>query len=419
MGQVGSSHVVIFAGLHSEKKWEAVQAEGIEIESDWVFHATDDLFQRLEDSETVLYAGEILQENLPPRERKILEALQSEILVPLKKKDQTFGFLSLGELLNGMEYLVEDLEFLKILGEIAGSVFQRVSQFEKVQTDLDIEKESNQLNNALIQVSKQFANVRKMDEAYDLLVQELKSKLHVKQFTFLVLDSETRTDYQGFGSNFLTPERLRSIKLEKDSDLIGLVSNVPGVYHLESFREDPEMKSIFTNDELGIMADCYLLPVINLNWVVGVVMIHSVSKVWTDTLRDLAITLLEMAAPTMANLLILSEKEALYRNPFNPLETRIRKEFESASAMGRPFTVSMFKVQNVARIIHVLGSAHFARFADNLRKSILDHISEEDFFTRVGQGKFAMILHAKDKEETEIVTKKIKAALSRREEGIV
>ena len=200
-----------------------------------------------------------------------------------------------------------------------------------------------------MQSARDFARVRKMDEAYDLLVDNIKNKLGVKQFSFLVLDSDSRSDYIVFGSNFILPERAKDFKLSRDSDIVGMVSNVPGVYKLENFREDSELKSIFTNDELGIMSEFTILPIINLNWLVGMVIIHSTGSAWTDTTRDVAVTLLETSAPVFANLLILQEKEALFRNPFNPLESRILNEIEKASQMNLNFTVSLFKIQNFSR----------------------------------------------------------------------
>lgn len=255
-----------------------------------------------------------------------------------------------------------------------------------------------------------------MDDAYDLLVDNLKKKLGVKQFSLLVLDSESREDYIVFGSNFILPERARDFRLSKDSDIVGMVSNVAGVYKLENFREDSELKSIFSNDELGIMSEFTILPIINLNWLVGMVVVHATSSPWTDMSRDIAVAIMETSAPVLANLLILSEKEALFRNPFNPLETKILSEIEKSEKMSLNFTVSIFKIQNVARIIHLFGAGKFARYADTLRKTITDHISENDYFTRVGQGKFAIVLHGKDREETEIVIKKIKASFSKKEE---
>jgi len=417
MGQVGCSNVVVITSTsENNERWDALSAEGIELNDGWVFHSGDEVYQRLNATDTVIYSGELKQRHIPEREIKILEEMESELLVPLRYKNHCFGILSLGQLINGEEYIVDDIEFVKVIGDIAGSVFSRVSEFEKLSEELVNVKQVIEINESIIKSARDFASVRKMDDAYDLLIDNLKKKLGVKQFSFLVLDSETKTDYIVFGSNFILPERAKDFRLDKDSDIVGMVSNVPGVYKLENFREDSELKSIFTNDELGIMSEFTILPIINLNWLVGMVIIHSTTNPWTDMSRDVAVAIMETSAPVLANLLILSEKEALFRNPFNPLETKILNEIEKAEKLQLSFTVSIFKIQNVARMVHLFGAGKFARYADTLRKTITDHISENDFFTRVGQGKFAIVLHGKDREETEIVIKKIKASFSKKEE---
>ncbi|WP_411821754.1 GAF domain-containing protein [Leptospira sp. 'Mane'] len=417
IGQVGCSSVVVFTSTNPEvTRWDAVEAQGLNLKDNWSLFSSDDIYQRILDSETVIYAGDLKRSRLPERELTILNELDAEILVPLRNKEECYGFLSLGKLINGEEYITDDLEFVKIVGDIAGSVFTRVAQFEKLTEELINAKQVIETNESVLQFAREFASVRKMDDAYDLLIESIKKKLGVKQFSFLVLDSETRSDYVIFGSNFILPERAKDFKLSKDSDIVGMVSNVPGVYKLENFRDDVELKSIFTNDELGVMSEFTILPIINLNWLVGMVVVHSTGKPWTDITRDVAVAMLETSAPVFANLLILSEKEALFRNPFNPLESKILSEIDKAKDLNLSFTVSLFKIQNVPRMIHLFGAGKFARYADTLRKTIIDHIGENDFFTRVGQGKFAIILHGKDKEESEIVIRKIKSSFTKKDD---
>ncbi|TGL07078.1 GAF domain-containing protein [Leptospira bouyouniensis] len=420
IGQVGCHSVVVLTSTNPKNtKWEAIAAQGIQSKDTWYFNPGDEIYARISDSETVIYAGEFKSSRLPNRELNLLNEMESEILVPIRHGEKCFGVLSLGKLINGEEYITDDLEFAKIVGDIAGSVFERVSEFEVINDELMHAKEVIEINESVLQFAREFSKVRKMDEAYDFLIDNIKNKLGVKQFSFLVLDSETRSDYIVFGSNFILPERTKDFRLSKDSDIVGMVSNVSGVYKLENFREDAELKSIFTNDELGIMSEFTILPIINLNWLVGMVIIHSTGSAWTDTTRDVAVSLLETSAPVFANLLILQEKEALFRNPFNPLESRILLEMEKASNLKASFTVSLFKIQNVSRMIHLVGTGTFARYADALRKTMMDHISELDFFTRVGQGKFVLVLHGKDKEETDVVIKKIKSSFSKKEDTII
>lgn len=420
IGQVGCHSVVVLTSTNPKNtKWEAIAAQGIQSKDTWYFNPGDEIYARISDSETVIYAGEFKSSRLPNRELNLLNEMESEILVPIRHGEKCFGVLSLGKLINGEEYITDDLEFAKIVGDIAGSVFERVSEFEVINDELMHAKEVIEINESVLQFAREFSKVRKMDEAYDFLIDNIKNKLGVKQFSFLVLDSETRSDYIVFGSNFILPERTKDFRLSKDSDIVGMVSNVSGVYKLENFREDAELKSIFTNDELGIMSEFTILPIINLNWLVGMVIIHSTGSAWTDTTRDVAVSLLETSAPVFANLLILQEKEALFRNPFNPLESRILLEMEKASNLKASFTVSLFKIQNVSRMIHLVGTGTFARYADALRKTMMDHISELDFFTRVGQGKFVLVLHGKDKEETDVVIKKIKSSFAKKEDTII
>ena len=81
IGQVGCSSVVILTSTNPEsEKWDALNAEGVELQDNWSFMAGDEVYQRLSDTDTVIYAGELKQRKLPERESKILNEMESEIL---------------------------------------------------------------------------------------------------------------------------------------------------------------------------------------------------------------------------------------------------------------------------------------------------------------------------------------------------
>ena len=158
------------------------------------------MYQRLWETDTVMYAGDLLQRKLPEKESKILVEMESEILAPIRHKEKCYGMISLGRLINDEEYIVDDLEFVKIVGEIAGSVFERVSELEEKTEETSHLKEVIEINESVLKTARDFASVRKLDEAYDLLSENLKKKLGVKQFSFLILDSEKQSDYVVFVS---------------------------------------------------------------------------------------------------------------------------------------------------------------------------------------------------------------------------
>lgn len=409
MGQVGAETLAIFSTTKNDfSKFFLIESQGFEPTEDWVISNEDPIYSILQQQESVIYAQELMGMGLGPNGKAILQAMQAEVVVPIKTLTQFYGIIILGKLISEEEYISDDLEFVKVMADIAASVFERVSDFEARSKEIKYLNKIISLNDGILNVSREFASVRKIDQAYDILIQVLKSNYQIERFTFMIFDPKEKDTYKVFTSNQFSPETIARFILGRNSDIVGMVSNVMGIYKLEDFKSNMELQSLISNDELGIIDEFTIIPMINLNWLVGLFIIHKSKEKLTEDYKISLVSLFELASPVFANILILEEKENSFSNPFSPIEDRIDSEISKSKSLNISFTVIVFKVQNIPRMIQMLGQNLFSEYCDNLRKSIQEHLGENDHYVRAGQGKFTAILHSKDKEESEIVIRKIK-----------
>jgi len=409
MGQIGAETLAIFSTTKSDfSNFELLESHGFETTEEWIISEEDPIYSILKQQDSVIYAQELLGMGLGNKGNTILKSMQAEVVVPIKTINQFYGIIILGKLISEEEYISDDLEFVKVMADIAASVFERVNDYEARTKEIKYLNKIITLNDGILNVSREFANVRKLDQAYDILINVLKSNYQIERFTFMLFDPKEKDTYKVFTSNQFSPETTSKLILGRNSDIIGMVSNVMGIYKLEDFKSNMELQSLISNDELGIIEEFTIIPLINLNWLVGLFIIHKTKEKLTEDFKLSLVNMFELASPIFANILILEEKENSFSNPFSPIEDRIDSEIEKSKSLNTSFTVVVFKVQNIPRMISMLGQNVFSEYCDHLRKSILEHLGENDHYVRAGQGKFTAILHSKDKEESEIVIKKIK-----------
>ncbi len=408
-GQIGAEGIVIFSSTNGEfSSLRLMEAQGITSDPSWVLESGDESYQAALKTPSVVYAKELFKFALPKKEKDILEKSSAELLVPIKNHEEFYGIIILTKTIEGDDYTIEDLEFLKIVGEMAGAVFRRIMDLEALQQDNDHLHEVLQSNERILATARNLAQVRDMDEAYDYLVETLKKELGLRRWTFLLLDRTTRKEYKVFGTNLLTPDTAGRMRLGLDSNLVGIVANVAGVFRISNFRKNPELMSQISNDELGLMHDFDILPFLNLNWLVGMLIVHETESPWTDTDRETAVGISEISAPVLSNLLMLEERNAVFRDPFSPVESRIDEAIARSAKLGTPFSLTVFKVQNTTRMVRIKGAGYFAYYCEELRNSIQENLGESDYCYRVGQGKYVVVLDGKDREETQIVVRKIR-----------
>ncbi|MDV6235791.1 GAF domain-containing protein [Leptospira ellisii] len=416
MGQIGSESIGIFSSKNGNRDFfrlEDFQGEGFDQE--WTISSEDEIYHAVSNAGSVVYAKELMKPILPAKEKEILQKSGAELLVPIRYMEDFFGIMVLSKTISGEDYSVEDLEFLKIIGEIAGSVYKRIYDTEQLHQENQNLKEVIRTNELIISLSRDFASIRNMDEAYDRLFSAFREELKVRRATFMILDGHTKNEFRVFASNLLTPEHVGSFTLPLDSSIVGIVSNIPGVFRIENFRKHPELMRKLSNDELGMMGDFIVIPFINLHWLVGMLIVHETEVPWTDTDRETAVGISEVLAPVFSNLLLVQERDSVFKDPFSPVEEKIEEMILKSARLASSFSLTIFKIQNISRMVKLKGSGFFAAYGEELRKAIQENLSEADFHYRIGQGKYAVVLDGKDREETQVLIRKIKNRLGETE----
>lgn len=321
MGQIGSESIGIFSSKNGNQDFFRLEDyQGENFNQEWTISSEEEIYHAVHNAGSVLYAKELLKPALPAKEREIIQQSEAELLVPIRTTEEFFGIILLGKTISGEDYTIEDLEFLKIIGEIAGSVYKRIYDTELLHQENQNLKETVRANELIISLARDFSSVRSMDEAYDKLFSAFREELKVRRATFMIL--ENKNEFRVFASNLLTPEHVGSFRLSLESSIVGIVSNIPGVFRIENFRKHPELVQKLSNDELGLMTDFIVIPLINLHWLVGMWIVHETEVPWTDSDRETAVGISEVLAPVFSNLLLVQERDSVFKDPFSPVEEK-------------------------------------------------------------------------------------------------
>ncbi|MBX7058192.1 MAG: hypothetical protein K1X75_09000 [Leptospirales bacterium] len=418
MGQVGAETICIFSAVQRSANggiFYPVAHSGFEMPQGWALKRGDEIYDRLAKEDGVKYVEEFLNQPrtaLSPVERRILETSRARLVVPLKNMGQLYGIAFVGAQLSGNDYTVDDLEFLSLLGEIAAVGADRVLSRLEFERDTEELRRRNMIHGSMFSLARRAANVRGLDELYDLLAERLREDFHVDSFSLVLLSPRDR-EYRIFAGNRISPDTMERFHLGVNSELVAMVSNLTRVYDLADFRNHPEIARNYTNDDLALMQHYWIAPLINMHWLAGFITIHRTTEPWTELNRELMVTAAEIISSAAANCIILGERESLFRDPFSPLEERLKDELRKAREFNAPLTLVDFRIKNIRRLNELAPAERVADFLAGLTRSMSGLLFETDFMARVAQGRFALILPGRDREESEIFIRKLKAEIRR------
>ena len=416
LAMIGIENVYLFSKSKFDDLRYSLQFKEGENKLSKDFFVNDDEFIKiLKTSNEVMYLQEFVAKGIPRNLAQELESASIKLISPIYFKEELFGFFLLGPILEGVDYSTDDLEFIQILSEVSGSTLSRNLEFDSMKLENQKLKHELDLSETSVSTVSELLNARNLDHFWDMASEFLRTKILATQFSFYVLDRKSKEKFQIFSSTIAEyPEE----PFTKDSNLIGFIGHVIDLHTISDFRQNPEITSIYSNDLLGILKEFTIIPFINMSWLLGFLVIHETQKPLEEDSKKQIISFAKAASPILGNILLLEDRESIFHNPFSPVESRIDFEIEKSKLVNKPFTAVVWKIQNPSRIISVVGNEFFTNYSEDLRKSILGYISENDFFSKVGNGKYVLILRGKDKEESDIVIRKIKSNFSNIEKTV-
>ncbi|HMZ59631.1 MAG TPA: hypothetical protein PL048_12690 [Leptospiraceae bacterium] len=393
VSQLGPETLVLFSSRNSDfQEFEVVAYDGLDVEPSISFSKDSSLVSLLDKMKEPFYAKKYLSE-VEERDKVFLLHPNSEIIAPIVYEDQITGFLVAGKSVSASEYASDDFEFLRMIGEIAGSLTVKMFQMLKNTREIDRLSETLNLKQSLTQFAESLYHCKNYNELCRALGNELEKDFDISEFTLMILNPESRR-YEVHFSSFFSEETSESFFLNPDSKTIALVSKVAGVYRIENPDSYPELKEALAD---GTELDIF--PLIQIDRLFGLLLIHGHSdKSWTSELKQSLISVSNFISPVLASLILQREQSFILEFPFNRIEELLDKEMQISEKEGSSFTLMILKVRNVARILNQLGQEFLTEYSNFITSILQSGIGQEDHLSRLGQGKYAVILRNKKGE---------------------
>ncbi|MBL8020631.1 MAG: GAF domain-containing protein [Leptospirales bacterium] len=419
MGQLGAETVCILAsrnGTEGGQTFLPVAYSGMEIGDKWALGPGDTLYDSASTEDGVMYAESFRNLSdamtLTEIERDMIVQSRAQIIAPLKNNGKMYGIIFLGGTHSGEDYGIDDLEFVTLLGGIAASGVDRIIARLEFARGTEVLKKRDFYHNRILEAARECSSGANLDELYDIVGRNLTEHFSVDSYSIVLLNPSTQ-EYSIFAGNRISPESIEKFKLRTTSELIGMVSNFTRVFEISDFRTNSELTACYTNDDLGIMKSYWIVPLIYQNWLVGFITVHSTRAPWTEFEREMIVSFAELVSASFGGAIMMGERESLFRDPFSPLEDRLRVELGRAFEFHSHLSLAEIRIKNIKRILTLNPSANVTQFLSSVGRTISGFLFQTDFLARIGQGRFALILPGRGKEEAEILIKKIRNDIKR------
>ncbi|MFN3604014.1 MAG: diguanylate cyclase domain-containing protein [Leptonema sp. (in: bacteria)] len=333
------------------------------------------------------------------------------IALLLKIDPDVYGLVLLSKPLDQPDYVLDDLEFLRILTKIALSKIKQLKRMFELEKKIQNVQKFNQYSKSIFKFLLDCSNKKNMDEIYDLLEELLDKEFGIGMSSFIVI-VPNQGYYKLFSGKNISLESLEKFHLDINSDLVSLISNLTTVHPLENFRSYQDVVNNYSEEDISLMQNFIIFPLVHLNWLVGFLVIHKFKKEWDSDYEEALLYLSTYLATLVTNLVLSEEKELIFRDTFSPLRKKIEFEIQKAEETQSSFSIVDIKIKNFKKLLSVNQVSKMDQYLRKLIDIIHSTLYKHDYLVRLAHARFVIILTKKSKEESQIYLKKLLAKIN-------
>jgi GGDEF domain-containing protein len=408
LGQFGVEKILVFALDNDENSFRLICSDGVEIDSDMWMHPSESLYEIANEKRKIVNRREISELGLSDNEKNILEKSKMELLIPIESKDEIVGFVFASKMISDEDFSPIDVETMDIFRDFAGDFYRNVQDYEqknKTITSLTDLVKTSLDSFALID---KFSYSTSIEEVFSILREYFK-EVGIDKVSLVICKDDLREEYVLHSSNLFSEGTKEKFQLHRDnSDIINTISASLDFYKLDNFYYNSELNNQITNSELGSVDEFWIIPLININWLVGMIFIHHIPEEWGKLSRERFLQITSVISSVLSNIILWNRRKQLIQSPFQVIEDIIEKEIRLASTQNSQFSLLITRIQNVSRIINLLGTEFFEQYNIELSEIISENTKPGDMVIKIGQGKYAIVLTNTGKKSAEVFINKIK-----------
>lgn len=407
IGQVGIETILIFSSkIGNFANLSLVASEGIELTEKIIINENNAIYKKLANAGEIVKIDSLDLQELTRQENEILQKMSAEILIPINVNEQFSGLIIMGKLISGEEYSITELEFIKNLVDISSNYLSKVLDFESLNTEISELNKVLSSNNRITTFADKIYSSVNIEEVYELTSEFFKNDFKIKKFSLLLHES-FHDRYKVFASNSISDSLKEKFYLSSDSKIITMISNLSAIYKLENPKDNIEISEIYSKEN----PDFIMIPLLNMKRLYGIFVLHQLAFELSTGFKQALVSIGNIIAPIISNILIQKEKDSLYQNPFNPMNNILEKEIRDSESSDEPFTLIVIKILNINRILNILGLNFYSEYIEFISKIIQDNVADKDYISRTGQGKFAVLLKGFNQKQSEKFIEKIKSKI--------
>ncbi|MBN2158720.1 MAG: diguanylate cyclase [Spirochaetes bacterium] len=397
MGQIGvSSSSIIIPARENHDEWEIVESRGVTINPEEVdLRPSTGILNEMISRKEIIDIEEFKDNSAYNDDYYTFIAIDSRLLVPIKRDEEVMGAIILGNKLSSEDYTGEEKGFLTVISEFSAFAYRAIKFKEMSQSGSGPGSHIEAVDGLRrkIAVDSQIGSIRNV-------IRDVFAELGVTCFGIFVKEDSSR-DHVLFASE--AEDRLRlaesGFRISSSTSLIRDISYAESPIIFNDLHGSKTLVEVFTDRQLGSMQLCEIFTFKIGGELMGFTMIFGLNETARlDFVHARMAKFTDFIFPYIAIINDIEYRQGSYVDTIERVFNRVNDELKNARDLNIPLTLVLLSIKNYKRFHGLFGHEKTKSMFAHFEKFIKTRLSERDFSVRYDRHKILIILPGKDKK---------------------
>jgi GGDEF domain-containing protein len=411
LGQIGTREAAIF--IKEENRFNIKASKGYIFPENVQFSKRSGIERIFAKDLNIHYSHKIL-DNISGDELNLFKSLKAEIFIPVVHFEELLGFIIIGKPIGSSDFSIEDLLYLKLLGEVIGSFYTTIRFIEQINAQRETWNFREKIYQKYIYFQQELQSSTDPDSTRLLFEQYLKETFTFQAYAFFVLNE--KEEYSVDSCSGISKDSFKNINFRPGDSLLYKLQQNHTWFEDNSILEEPEISRKLLKEEKAIFSNTLILPLFFHGSLYGFFLLLKTSPEFPYDLLNYAQNMITTYYWYYLSHTYLKKSEKnlniAITDPLHGVKSALEKQEIKLEKKGKSFAVLLVNIINFNRLENLYGEK-FAVSAVKKVKTFCDKEMENvKFLSDIFVDKFMVVFEDIDKSQLWLTEKSLHKRIS-------
>jgi hypothetical protein len=404
LGQVGAREAAIF--IKEENRMDLKAFRGFIFPENFTLSKRSGI-ERVLQKDLNIHYGSKLTNDIVGDEYNLFQSLQIELVIPVIQLEELNGFILIGKTIGAGDYSIEDLLYLKLLGEVIGSFHATIEQSLLINNQKKLWNAREKIYQKYLYFQQQIQSGKSPEDSQNIFNSYMTDLFAFQAYLLFILDE--KEDYILVAHNGLQENSYVNLKFLPDEEVIFKCGQHNSWFTYPNMINDSMFSKNFTREDLAILKECQVLPLYFHGSLYGFFILLKVKNdIPSEHMYYAQNIIITYFWYYLSHVYLKKAQKNLkiaITDPMHGIKDAILRHEKILAKKGISYALFIVQIVNLDRLENLFGEKYTFTVRRKIKKILNKEFNNAKFVSELFSNKFIVIFENIDKSQLWIYDK--------------